>query len=229
MRLSCVFIFGRPLTFSFVVYKIIIIIIFIKPSLTPEESRQRDAQTRQRATKALVESLGGTGGSSGGTGGSDVNGGELTRRRLGEAIEAAVFERCERRINNDYTLKVRSLQFNLKQNESLRAQVLGASMTPRELVAMKPAQLAPTELVALTQQLQRDSLQANVLSKEAAFEKFKGFKAIDAVRIIPAAVDQAVLQEANAAAAAAAAAGAKPEKLRLVPRAGNASGATITN
>ena len=67
---------------------------------------------------------------------------------LGRAIESALFELHGRSDTNsgEYRGKARSIGFNLKRNEGLRARVLSGEVRPDELCAMSPDELATDEL-----------------------------------------------------------------------------------
>ena len=67
---------------------------------------------------------------------------------LGRAIESVLFESHGGSDTNsgEYRGKARSIGFNLKRNASLRARVVAGEVTPEELCAMTPDELATDEL-----------------------------------------------------------------------------------
>jgi len=61
----------------------------------------------------------------------------------GLAVEAALFQLAAGNVNSrSYTAAVRTLAANLQRNAALRAAVLAGELSPRELVALPPAELA---------------------------------------------------------------------------------------
>ena len=70
-------------------------------------------------------------------------------------IELAIhnYSRNDRTI---YTDKARSLLFNMKKNSNVRDEVLVGSITPEQLVQMRPEQLATVETTQQRQQLMKD-------------------------------------------------------------------------
>ena len=61
---------------------------------------------------------------------------------MGIAVEAALFANLESDVGKEYRARVRSLVYNLKENETLRTSVLDGSLAPEELCALPPDELA---------------------------------------------------------------------------------------
>ena len=65
--------------------------------------------------------------------------------RAAVTVEAAMYEKFESEKQEGYKSKFRSLKFNLKNNEVLRADVLSGTVLPADLIAMSEAELATKE------------------------------------------------------------------------------------
>lgn len=75
------------------------------------------------------------------------------------AIESITFRIFNRKIENPYKQKMRSLCLNLKgQNISLRKDVVSGDLSPEEFCKMTPEDMASDERKAMNKKLQEDSI-----------------------------------------------------------------------
>lgn len=95
---------------------------------------------------------------------SDIDGaGESRIPSLAARIEGLLGQKYPT-LDAEYHSKVRSLVFNLKQNEELRRRVLSSELTPDQLVTMDSASLASSELQRMRKELEEESNQDHIIT-----------------------------------------------------------------
>ena len=68
---------------------------------------------------------------------------------LCNGIETEIFTKSNQKINKNYMEQSRNLLFNLRQNKSLRTQLMSKQINPRQFVAMEYTELATESLTKL--------------------------------------------------------------------------------